>query len=69
MDDCACDDYTVGAYTVDYAAGYLTLLFDGVSGSDNDGTILFPLMIVEPQGYTVTFDVTEVYVPHIQRLS
>jgi hypothetical protein len=38
-------------------------LFDGVSGPDNDGTILFPLMIVEPQGYTVTFDVTEVYVP------
>jgi len=60
MDDCACDDY-IGSTGFDWdpAGGWLNVWFHGVSGADNDGTILFPLYIVEPQGFTVTFDVTE----------
>jgi hypothetical protein len=64
MDDCACDDYIIATgYTFDAAGGNINVWFDAVSGADNDGTILFPLFIDSPQGYTVTFDVTEVYVP------
>ncbi|MDP7653594.1 MAG: lamin tail domain-containing protein, partial [Candidatus Marinimicrobia bacterium] len=59
MDDCACDDYIANTgFDWDPAGGWLNVWFDEVSGADNGGTILFPLMVVEPQGYTVTFDVT-----------
>jgi hypothetical protein len=62
MDDCACDDYIASTgFDWDPAGGWLNVWFDGVSGADNDGTILFPLMVMEPQGYTVTFDVTGNY--------
>ncbi len=64
MDDCACDDYIASTgFDWDPAGGWLNVWFDGVSGADNGGTILFPLMIAEPQGYTVTFNVTDGYVP------
>jgi hypothetical protein len=65
--DCSCDPassfiYSSG-FTFDAPGGNINVWFDGVSGADNEGTILFPLFIDAPQGYTVTFDVTEFYVP------
>jgi len=64
MDDCACDDYIASTgFDWDPAGGWLNVWFDGVSGADNDGTILFPLFIDAPQGFTVTFNVTGEYAP------
>ena len=64
MDDCACDDYIASSgYTFDPAGGNINVWFDEVSGPDNDGTILFPLYIVDQQGFTVTFNVTDGYSP------
>ena len=64
MNDCACDDFIASSgYTWDGSVGFINVWFDGVSGPDNDGTILFPLFIDPQMGFTVTFNVTELYVP------
>jgi hypothetical protein len=64
--DCSCDPasfiYSSG-FSWDPAGGWLNVWFDGVNGADNNGTILHPLFIADPQGYTVTYTVTELYLP------
>ena len=63
MDDCACDDYIPMSFDWDGSIGYLHLFSSTpISGPDNDGTILFPLFLDPPQGFTVTFNVTETVV-------
>ncbi|SVA88110.1 uncharacterized protein METZ01_LOCUS140964, partial [marine metagenome] len=64
--DCSCDPasfvYSSG-FEWDPAGGWLHVWYEGVVGPDNGGTILHPLFVDAPQGYTVTYNVTELYLP------
>ena len=57
MDDCACDDYMVGSYTFDGICIDLTFEVSGLS------SILYPAFLVPAQGFELTVDVQELYVP------
>jgi hypothetical protein len=64
MDDCNCDDFIGMSFEWIGANGWIHLWSNTViSGPDNNGTILYPLFIDPQQAYTVTFNVTELYVP------
>ena len=64
MDDCNCDDFIGMSFEWSGADGWLHLTSNvPILGADNNGTILYPLFIDPQQGYTVTFNVTELYVP------
>ena len=62
MNDCACDDYTVVSYDWPAVDGVFHLWFD-MLGSENEGTILYPLMIQPGQDFSVEFNVTQNYEP------
>ena len=65
--DCSCDAASSFIYSSgfewDPAGGWLHVWYEGVLGEENGGTILHPLFVADPQGYTVTYTVTEQYLP------